>query len=355
MRFPRFFAKKRGHRRTDSQAWGAVAEGCFYASLLVAGIVFGSLLVSGAVYPSIEAEAARPSPAFAWWVRLLTLLIPLALVAFGGAGLVRVVRGWGKSQERRAVATRRSIAEGLGGADGGGVMPGVPPCDDLENSPGTVLRYRLPLESPENWSLAALGLFALLWNAIVVVLAVGVGADLLRGTTDRILVGLLVPFVAVGIGGVVSFVRAAALAASVGPTHLEIAEHPLLPGRTYDVLLGQGGASPLRQIELVLELEETASFHQGTDTRTERLVVRRVAVAGWRGVQPVPGGSFEARVALTIPPDAMHSFMSENNAVRWRIVVRATPDRWPAFIRNFPVVVIPQSTAACPPVPEGHQ
>lgn len=342
MRLPRFFAKKRGHRRTDSQAWGAVAEGCFYASLLVAGAVFGSLLVSGLVYPSNDAGASGPPAAFERWVRLVTLLIPLALFAFGGAGLSRVVRGWGKSQERRAVV-RGMIPEGLGGYGGDRGLPGVPPCDDLENSPGTVLRYRLPLESPEHWSLAALGLFALLWNAIVVILAVGVGVDLLRGTTDPFLVGLLVPFVVVGIGGVVSFVRAAALATSVGPTHLEIAEHPLQPGGAYDVLLCQGGASPLRQIELGLELEETASFHQGTDTRTQRLVVRRAVVAEWRGVQPVPGGSFEARAALVVPHDAMHSFSSENNSVRWRIVVRATPDRWPAFTRIFPVVVIPRS------------
>ena len=147
-------------------AWGAVAEGCFYAGLLVGGIVFGSLLVSGVVYPSSESGVAIPSPAFERWVRLLTLLIPLALVAFGGAGLVRVVRGWGKSQERRAVIGRRPIRDGQGSVEGGPGLPGVPSCDDLENSPGTVLRYRLPLESPENWSLVALGLFALLWNEI---------------------------------------------------------------------------------------------------------------------------------------------------------------------------------------------
>ena len=90
MRLPRFFAKKRGHRRTDSQAWGAVAEGCFYASLLLAGIVFGSLLVSGVVYPSNDAGTAGPPAVFERWVRLGTLLIPLALVAFGGAGLIRL-------------------------------------------------------------------------------------------------------------------------------------------------------------------------------------------------------------------------------------------------------------------------
>ena len=343
MRFPRFVAKKRGHRRTVSQAWGAFAEGTFYALLVGAGLVFGTVLFSGAAsYAPVEPDAVVLQRGYGWWLWLLTLLIPVALLAFGGSGLVRVVRAWGKSQEHRASITRPTILEGFADPSvSARSHPGVPSCDNLENSPGVVLRYRLPLESPENWSLAGFGLFTLFWNAIVVVLAVAVGADLLGGTTDWVLVGLLVPFVAVGIGGVVIFVRAAALATSVGPTNIEISDHPLVPGTTYDVLLAQGGASLLSRIEIGLEMEETASFRQGTDTRTQRLVVHRHRVAGWRDVQPVPGGSFEARVGCAIPEDAMHSFSSENNAVQWRIVVRARPQRWPEFTRIFPVVVVP--------------
>lgn len=356
MRFPRFVAKKRGHRRTVPHAWGAFAEGLFYALLVGAGLVFGAVLLSGAwAWVPIDPDPVVFARGSGWWLWLLSLLIPAALCAFGGSGLLRVVRGWGKSQEHRASMARPAILEGLGEPPTGArSRPGVPSCDNLENSPGVVLRYRLPLESPENWSLAGFGLFTLLWNAIVVVLAVAVGADLIGGTTDWVLVGLLVPFVAVGVGGVVLFVRSAALATSVGPTHVEISDHPLVPGATYDVLLAQGGARLLRRIELGLESEETASFRQGTDTRTQRLVVRRHPVAGWRDVQPVPGGSFEARVSCTVPDDAMHSFSSENNAVQWRLVVRARPERWPEFTRVFPVVVVPaapHATAAATELP----
>jgi hypothetical protein len=48
-----------------------------------------------------------------------------------------------------------------------------------------------------------------------------------------LLIGLLVPFVAVGVGGVVLFVRATVLSTSVGPTHVEISDHPLVPGMSY--------------------------------------------------------------------------------------------------------------------------
>ena len=44
VRLPRLFAKKRGHRRSGSQAWGSFGEGVFYGVLLIAGLVFGGLL-----------------------------------------------------------------------------------------------------------------------------------------------------------------------------------------------------------------------------------------------------------------------------------------------------------------------
>jgi hypothetical protein len=47
----------------------------------------------------------------------------------------------------------------------------------------------------------------------------------------------------------------------------------------------------------------------------------------------------------------MHSFASGHNAVRWRIEVRGTHARWPAFIRTFPLVVFPVTDAGRMP---GH-
>jgi hypothetical protein len=232
----------------------------------------------------------------------------------------------------------------------------VPVCDDLVNSPGTILRYRLPIESPENWTLVGFGLFALLWNAVLVVLAVGAGLDLLGGRIDWWLFALLVPFLGVGIGGVIMFIRSLVFATAVGPTQLEIADHPLLPGRQYDVLLAQGGTGTIRSLALSLELEEQATFRQGTDTRTEQAVVWKQSVAVFHEVNAAPHSRFEARAVVEIPPGAMHSFTSSHNAVRWRLVVRGTPDRWPEFSRVFPVVVFPPDAEAkeASPRPAGN-
>jgi len=286
---------------------------------------------------------------FNWWTWLLTLLLPGALVSFGGAGLIETLRRWGRSEEAIAAAggwdgrgtAGRRVAEGL-------PLPGVPSCDDLVNSPGTVLRYRLPIESAENWTLVGLGLFAALWNTVLAILAIGAGLDLAGGRIDWLLLALLVPFAGVGVAGIVAFVRELFLAAAVGTTQIEISDHPLEPGRRYDLLIAQAGTGLLHELEVALELEEQATFHQGTDTRTEKLVVLRQPVCGWRTLQLAPGTRLEERAVVEIPAAAMHSFASEHNAVRWRLVVRGKPALWPGFARVFPLVVHPAGAASGP-------
>lgn len=432
MKLPRFFGKKRGHRRTGSQAWGSFGEGLFYCGLLVIGLIFAGLLLSGLAVPEwrsghnfiqtrctvvgkglsrhtvINAQGTsvqqwqpclrvryqalqltrdswskplrggmlsdRPAalkqlaawklgeeltcwydPAdsqnvvlergYNWWMWSMALVLPSVLIIFGGSGLMRAVRVWGKSEERRAASaglpelfesTDYSPAEAPG-------YPGVPTCDDLINSPGTILRYRLPVESPESWTLLGFGLFAILWNAVVAVLAVGAGLNLLGGHIDWLLFALLVPFVAVGIASISIFLRSLVLASAVGTSQLEISDHPLRPGQRYDVLLGQGGSGTFRTLKLYLEAEEQATFRQGTDTRTERLIVWSRQIMEWKDMQLTPGIRFETRVSIDIPVDAMHSLTSEHNAVSWRIVVQGTPERWPSFTRIFPVVIFPSA------------
>lgn len=429
MRLPRFFAKKRGDRRTGAAVWGSVGEAVFHLVLLAAGLVFGGLLVTGVAVPEWrinhdflesqgrviaaglgrrappaqpggdgrwqpclklryattagrrESWAAIGTPAadrqaaldsladvrigtevrcwydpaapdsvvlargYNWWMWALTLLLPGALLAFGGAGLARTVAGWGKSEER--LAAGGLIRDPL--SDGPPVAadhPGVPSCEDLVNSPGTVLPFRLPTDSPESWTLLGLGLFAGLWNVVLVVLAVHAGLDLLAGQPDQfLLLAVLVPFALVGVIGIVVFARHLLAATAVGTTQLEISAHPLHPGGRYEVLLGQGGTGVLEDLELTLELEERATYRQGTDTRTERLVVWREPLGRWERLQVAPGTRFEARATLRVPEAAMHSFVAEHNAVGWRVVVHGRPARWPRFQRSFPVIVFPRSPA----------
>jgi len=278
-----------------------------------------------------------------WPMWLLALLLPGALCVFGGSGLLRAARRWDKSEEHQAAtAGITDFLHPLGHAPRVAPdHPGIPACDDLMNSPGTILRYRLPIESPENWTLLGFGLFALLWNTVLAVLAVQAGLELMGGRRDWLLFVLLLPFAAVGLAGVAVFIRRLVLATAVGTTQLEIADHPLRPGGVCGVLLAQAGAGVFRELTMTLELEEQATFRQGTDTRSERTVVWRQPLRTWKDVELTPGKRFEAHATVGIPDAAMHSFASEHNAIRWRIVVHGSPDRWPAFQRVFPLVVFP--------------
>lgn len=437
MKLQRFFGKKRGHRRTGSQAWASFGDAAFHASLLVAGLLFGGLLLSGVAVPEwrmnhqfqptdavvlgtgvVRRRVTEPTgsvtmtwqptvrvryqvdgrateawsrssrstitadrrtavdsltrwrlgtqvPAWYdptapghvvlergvnWWMWLLTLVLPGALVAFGGSGLLRSLGRWGKSEERCAVPGGLTWAlKPLASARRQDpAHPAVPTCDDHVNSPGTFLAFRLPIDSPESWTLLGIGMFAVLWNAVLVVLIVNAGIDLLGGRTDLLLLGLLVPFAAVGGAAIMVFTRRLIVASAIGTTQVEISGQPLRPGGTYDVLLAQGGAGTLESLEMSLELEEQATFRLGTDTRTERLVVWRQPLGSWHAVERTPGTRFEARVTTTIPAAAMHSFATEHNAVRWALVVRGTTPRWPPFTRVFPLVVFPAASPVAP-------
>ena len=288
-------------------------------------------------YDPTDPETVVLERGYNWWMWTLTLFLPGALVAFGGAGVARSLTAWGKSEERQAAAGGRPH----GGLAAVGSYPGVPPCDDLVNSPGTILAFRLPIDSGESWALLGVGLFALLWNAVLILLAVNAGLDLLGGQIDWLLMAILVPFLAVGIAGIVIFVRGLILSTAVGTTQVEVSDHPLLPGGRYEVLLGQGGSGTFTSLDMAVELEEQATFRQGTDTRTERMVVWRASLGTWTGLQLAPGTRFEGRGVFQVPATAMHSFASEHNLVSWRVVVRGRPAGWPPFTRSFPLLVYP--------------
>jgi hypothetical protein len=278
---------------------------------------------------------------YSWWLWLLALLLPGALVAFGVTGLLQSLQSWGRSEERQAVQFGRIFETFTSPPPETVGFPTIPACDNLVNSPGTMLRFRLPTESPEAWSLIGAGLFSGLWNVVVILLAVNVGFDIAGGRANLWLLGLLAPFTIVGLASVALFFRQLFLITAIGPTHVEISGHPLRPGNQYQVLLSQAGSVSFRKLELFLELEEQATFRQGTDVRTERQVVWQSLIRRWNNVEPLPGTPFEAEVQLQLPSKAMHSFSTTHNTVSWRLVLRGVPERWPALVRVFPVVVFP--------------
>jgi hypothetical protein len=366
VRFPRLFGKKRGERRTGSPAWGRVTEAILSFCLLVAGLLHGAVVIAGIVRPTwrigfgVPVYDGDPSPA-SLWVWLLGLLLPVVLLMLGMTGLVRAVRGWGRSEERRAAMGRLPdlLAPVAGAVEAEG-LPAIPAFDHLTNSPGTALAFRLPTENAEGWSLFAAGLFAVSWNTMLVVFVTGGGLGLRSAAGDPMLAMILIAFGGVGLGAMGLFIRRFLGANAIGPTHLEVSRMPLEAGGRCDLRLTQSGTCAIRSIAIHLEQEEQATYRQGTDVRIERRIVNRVAVAGWQDLRIGPASRFDGDAEATVPARAMHSFISEHNGVSWRFVVEGETAARPAsrfrlsggrrFERAFPVVVVPAGPQSRPAV-----
>ena len=188
----------------------------------------------------------------------------------------------------------------------------------------------------------------ILWNAALFVFARMAVLSFQRGETDWWLIVFVVLLLAVGIFGLVMFVRRLWITASVGPTLVEISAHPLVPGAAYEVYVSQAGRVAVDKLSVALVCEEVAVYRQGTNTRkTTRRVFEQPLITreSFKIGQGLP---FEARTRLQIPYDAMHSFTSAHNRIDWKLVVAGQFPRWQNFERGFPVVIRPRQPQGAP-------
>ncbi len=268
------------------------------------------------------------------------LLLPASFIIIGGGGSVVALMRWGKSSEHLSAVTqlvgRRELFEEATPLVRG--YPHVPRDANLTNSPGTRLKYRLPINTIHGWKLFAAAIVCLCWNSIVVVFLVMA----VRPPVNGWLLLFTAPFLIVGVGMIYLLMRQLLIASGVGPTQLEISDHPLLPGRRYDLYLSQAGRLTMNFLEVDLVCDEQATYHQGTDTRTEQRRVYEQRVFERRQFDIPLGMPFEQQCRIEIPSDAMHSFWSDHNEVQWKFVVRGEVPGWPKYERSFPIVVFPR-------------
>ncbi|WP_425615618.1 hypothetical protein NA78x_005547 [Anatilimnocola sp. NA78] len=329
----RFLEKKRGKRRTGSNMAGTVGEVLFFGALFLLGMGALSTLI-GPHDPS----------AYKWGAgRWLMILVSSSFAILGGAGLIWTALRVGISIERRSVMARTAteldpLSETLQTPT---VYPTLPELEGLINSPGVELSYRLPQTESAGWRLLASTLFALIWNAVACVITVWAIRGHLAGDGDWLFTLFLIPFIAIGGWSVYYLLRLIVVHTGMGPTTVEVSDLPLHAGREYRVAVWQQGHIRVFSFEVCLVCEEEATYHQGTDCRTEvREVFRQVVFQhGEFLIEPVQ--PFQCSFLLPIPADAMHSFQGAHNSVQWRLVVRGSADGWPEFRRAFPLVVYP--------------
>jgi hypothetical protein len=223
--------------------------------------------------------------------------------------------------------------------------PYIPDSSEITSSPGTRLAYRLPLAHSPGWTLFGLLVACIAWNGAVSVFVVMDVRSFVAGAPDWLMTLFIVPFLAVGIALVVVFARLLRFAAGIGPTLVEISDHPLLPGNCYRLFLSQSGNLRLKSIEVSLICEEEAVFRQGTNARTESREVFRQSLHVGAGAIIRPNEPLEAECDMPIPGEAMHSFRASHNQVQWKLIVQGEIVGWRSFQRSFPVVVRPSIVA----------
>jgi hypothetical protein len=336
-RYFRLWGKKRGARRTGSPLAAGVGEAFFYGALVLVGSVGLALLIVWELLP------ATLVPLMEGWPFWLLLVVLVALTAIGSAGVLLTILEVGASAERRAALEQRAARFELLGASRASTseFPGVPRETDLTNSPGVKLAYRLPTASSPAWGLALATIAALAWNAVGLVLAFVVVGRHRAGEPEWFLTSFAVAFVLLGAWGMYYFLRELRRTTGIGPTSMEISDLPLIPGRQYEIWLLQQGRHAFRTLAVSLVCEEEAIFHQGTNLRAETREVRRQPVLRCENVAAGPITPLERQCTLDAPRDAMHSFQSPHNAVRWKLVVQGEAEGWPPFERCFPLLLFP--------------
>ena len=362
---PRPWTKKRGSRTLATATGSLVTETIYYTSVMMAG-VFGLSLVLALVLAPSKVPRLPPMPGSAGSPALGT---PVAAWTFGTLFVAAIVVGGGRlayrliwrsaSLEFRRVLADRAAKVGRGQmdwpdapgnshagddpvhrAEPSATLPAVPDVRSINNSPGERLRYRL---APGGIADGVAGQIALsmVWNVVWFMLAGIAVSGLIRGVWRPFLIGLLVPLGAIGwwlFRRMLSVIRSTA---GVGPTVVEISDHPLHPGANYRVYVCRWGRMQLRRLTVRLVCEEETFYRQGTDVRRECHRVATIPLGERTNLRVDRHQAAEQHYDVVLPADVMHSVAGSHNAIRWRIEVEGKMRPWPSYCRNFPVVVHP--------------
>ena len=279
------------------------------------------------------------------WVSWLVFTVPVSFIIIGASGLLHVLLHSGKSAERRAALAQRASRREqiLFGADGVGDRryPTVPQGADMTNSPGTKLKFRLPMATSPGWALFGTLAFCIVWNGIVAAFIAMAVRSYFTAKPDWLLTLFTIPFAAIGVWAIVALVRQLLVTTGIGPTLVEISDHPLRPGGQYRVFLSQSGWLTVNRLRVLLVCEEAATYRQGTDTRAETREVYRVELFRRENFEIRGGMPHECDIDLNVPDGAMHSLAVGHNEIAWTLVVEADVAGWPKCQRAFPVIVRP--------------
>ena len=330
----RLWEKKRGSRRTGSGLVGAISEGTFFACLLLIG--FLALIALFTSYLTSSPSVPRYAPGSGLW---LGVVVSTSFILIGAGGLLYTLVHLRTSVERRSALAQK--ARELDPRPERKTYPTVPQRESLFLSPGTTLRYRLPLTISPALGVIASMLYALLWNGLCSAMTVLSLQGFQMGQPRLTATILLVPLGYMAVRTTHRFMIRLVDTTSIGPTSAEVSDLPLYPGNEYELCLVQVGRGKVESLETRLVCEEEATFRQGTNVRTERRRVHDQRLYRLKDLAIKPQEPLSHRSEFHVPMNAMHSVQMPNNAIHWRLIVQGRMRHGTSFRRSFPLVVYP--------------
>lgn len=129
----------------------------------------------------------------------------------------------------------------------------------------------------------------------------------------------------------------------LGKPDILISKDELRVGESFSVQFAHTFANDITLEELKVQLvyRETATYQQGTNTRT---VTYEDVIEEYE----LPAGDYRAghmvaeNYTMRIPPDGMHTLRVRRNQIQWFVRVKAGIPKLPDFVETFELTVIPE-------------
>ena len=330
-----FFSVKRTRGR-----FAAIAEAVLAGAIVLSGIILLAVTIALNVLFSSLGQAYLSAGYLS-----LRIVLAVAMIAIGCYYIVGLLWKVGVSRERREALVNRAgeidlLNEFRRRRDDLPTVPVEPPL------PGTRFSFRLTSSRGNLWRLITLALMSVMLVVIASILIPTAFAEAKQATLGAIAIIFSPLICGAAVWFVYRFFKQLLKLTGIGPTIIELSDYPLHPGDKCQVRLFQPGRIRLKVITAWLVCQEEATFNQGTDIRTETHDVFRTRMFRKRSVNVSPERPFDTEFEMSIPIDAMHSFVSANNKIRWKIIVQAEAKGWPRLNRTFRLSVYPRNVTA---------
>jgi hypothetical protein len=129
----------------------------------------------------------------------------------------------------------------------------------------------------------------------------------------------------------------------IGSPQLTISNTNLRVGETFNVNLLHTFQRDVQLEKILIQLlfRETATYQQGTDTRT---VTHNDIIENYE----LPGGQYQAgqmiqqAYTMQIPPDGMHTVKVRRNQLQWFVRLEAGIPKLPDYVEEYELAVLPE-------------